>query len=151
VVEPEREPEAVAERRRQEAGAGGRADECERRQVEGQRSGRRSLPDDDVEPEVLERRVEDLLDGAVQAVDLINEQHVERLWRRQDRRDVALPFERRPGHLPDRNVELTADDLRERGLAEPRRPGEQHMIERLTAPPRSVERDPELLLDALLT
>src|SRR5262249_4060292 len=97
------------------------------------------------------RRVEDLLDGAVQPVDLIDEQHVARLERRQDRRDVALPFERRPGHLPDRNVELTADDLRERGLAQPRRPGAPHKIQPLTPPPPSVERDPELLLDALLT
>ena len=62
VVEPEREPEAVAQRRRQQAGARGRADERERRQVERQRARRRPLADDDVEPEVLERRVEDLLD-----------------------------------------------------------------------------------------
>src|SRR5207253_2648586 len=43
-----------------------------------------------------------------------------------------------------------ADDLRERGLPEPRRAGEQHMVERLAAPLRRVERDRELLLDALL-
>ena len=61
-VEPEGEAEAVAQRRRQQARARRRADERERRQVERQRPRRRPLPDDDVEPEVLERRVEDLLD-----------------------------------------------------------------------------------------
>ena len=48
------------------------------------------------------------------------------------------------------DVELAADDLRERGLAEPGRPGEQHVVERLAAAARRVERDPELLLDPLL-
>ena len=50
--------------------------ERERRQVERQRSRRRPLADDDVEPEVLERRVEDLLDRAVQPVDLVDEEDV---------------------------------------------------------------------------
>ena len=102
VVEAEREPEAVAERRRQEPRARGRADERERRQVERQRPRRRPLPDDDVEPEVLERRVEDLLDRPVEPVDLVDEEDVARLERGQDRGDVALALERRPGDLADR-------------------------------------------------
>ena len=150
MVEPEGEPEAVAERRRQEAGARRRADQRERGQVERQGPCSRSLPDDDVEPEVLERRVEDLLDRAVEPVDLVDEEHVARLERGQDRGDVALPLERRPGDLPDRDAELAPDDLRERRLAEPRRAGEQNVVERLAAPVRGVERDRELLLDSLL-
>ena len=35
-----------------------------------------ALADDDVEPEVLERRVEDLLDRAVEPVDLVDEEDV---------------------------------------------------------------------------
>ena len=92
VAEPERHPEAVAQRRRQQPGARRRADERERRQVERQRSRRGALAEDDVEPEVLERRVEDLLDGAVEAVDLVDEEHVARLERGQDR-----------GHVPFRS------------------------------------------------
>src|SRR5262249_33760620 len=150
VVEPEREAEAVAERRRQEPGARRRADERERRQVERQRPRGRALPDRDVEPEVLEGRVEDLLDRAVEAVDLVDEEDVAGLERRQDRGDVALPLERGPGDLADADPELATHDLRERRLAEPRRPGEQQMVERIAARPGSVERDRELLLDALL-
>ena len=82
VAEPERHAEAVAERRRQQARARRRADERERRQVERQRARGRALADDDVEPEVLERRVEDLLDRAVQAVDLVDEEDVALLERR---------------------------------------------------------------------
>ena len=78
VAEPERHPEAVAERRRQEARARRRADEGERRQVERERPRPGPLADDDVEPEVLERRVEDLLDRPVDAVDLVDEEDVAR-------------------------------------------------------------------------
>ena len=55
-----------------------------------------------------------------------------------------------PGDLADADAELAADDLRERGLAEPGRPREQDVVERLAARLRRVERDRELLLDALL-
>ncbi len=47
-------------------------------------------------------------------------------------------------------AELLADDVREARLAEARRPDEQHVVERLAARLRRGERDPELLLDALL-
>src|SRR5262249_12021068 len=150
VVQSEGQAEAIAERRRQKPRARGRADERERRQVERQRARGRSLADDDVEPEVLERRVEDLLDCAVEAVDLVDEEDVARLERRQDRGDVALPLERGPGDLADADAELAPHDLCERRLAEARRPGEQQVVECVAPPPRCVERDRELLLDALL-
>ena len=120
VGEPEGHAEAVAQRRGQQAGPRRRADERERRQVERQRPCRRPLADDDVEAEVLERRVEDLLDRRVQPVDLVDEQHVARLERREDRSQVALALERRPGDRADADAELLADDVREARLAEAR-------------------------------
>ncbi len=62
VLEPERHPEAVTQRRRQQARARRRADERELRHLERERPGGVPLADDDVEPKVLERRVEHLLD-----------------------------------------------------------------------------------------
>ena len=150
VAEPERHPEAVAQRRREQAGARRRADERERRQIERQRPCSRALADDDVEPEVLERRVEDLLDRAVHAVDLVDEEDVLRVEAREDRRHVALPLERGPGDRADADVELLADDRRERRLAEAGRPDEQDVVERLAASLRRLERDLELLLRPLL-
>src|SRR5581483_11953721 len=117
---------------------------------ERERARTGALPDDDVEPEVLERRIEDLLHRAVQPVDLVDEEHVARLERREDRRHVALLVERRPGDLADADTELVAHDLRERRLPQPRRPGEQHVVERLAARLRRRERDRQLLLHALL-
>ena len=150
VAEAEGHPEAVAQGRGQKTGPRRRADERERRKIERQRAGRRALADDDVEPEVLERRIEDLLDRVVQPVDLVDEQDVARLEAREDRRHVALPLERWAGHCPQPDLELLADDRRERRLAEARRPDEEDVVERLASRPRGLERDLELLLRPLL-
>src|SRR5439155_15261509 len=85
VAEPEGHAEAVAERRRQETRARRRADKRERRQVERERARSGALADDDVEPEVFERRVQDLLDRAVEPVDLVDEKDVAVLEPREDR------------------------------------------------------------------
>jgi hypothetical protein len=108
------------------------------------------LADDDVEPEVLERRVEDLLDRAVEAVDLVHEEDVVALEPRQDRGDVPLPLERRARDAAKSHTQLLAHDVREARLAETRRAHEQNVVERLRPCLRGLERDRELLLDAPL-
>src|SRR5947208_341307 len=82
-------------------------DARERRQVERERAGGRPLPHHDVQAEVLESRIEDLLGGATQAVDLVHEQDVPRLDRGEDRSHV-LPLERRAGDRADADAELLA-------------------------------------------
>src|SRR3954464_4756656 len=89
-----------------------------------------ALADDDVEPEVFERRVEDLLDRAVQAMDLVDEQHVVLLEAREDRRHVPFALERRPGDAADADPELLANDVRKARLAEARRPDDEDVVER---------------------
>ena len=150
VPEPEGHAEAVAQRRRQQPGPGRRSDERERRQVERQGARRRPLAEDDVETEVLERRVERLLDGRVEAMDLVDEEHVALLESGQDRRDVALALERRAGDRPDAGAELLPDDVGEARLAEAGRPDEQDVVERLTARGGRLEGDRQLLLRSLL-
>src|SRR2546430_5403235 len=147
IVEPERDPEAVAQRRGEKARARRRADERERRQLERESTRGGSLAHHDVEPEVLERRVEDLLGGAAEAVDLVDEEDVARLDGGQDRGDV-LSLEGGPRDRADPDTELLTNDVREAGLAEPRRPDEENVVERFAAALRRVERDRELLLDA---
>ena len=95
VVEPGDEPEPVAQRTGDEAGAGGGAHERERRDVEPDRAGGGALAEDDVELEVLHRRIEHLLDRPGQAVDLVDEEHVAVAQLREDRRQVARPLQRR--------------------------------------------------------
>src|SRR5438067_1184490 len=90
VVEAERHAEAIAERSREQTRSRGRPDEGERREVERERARRRSLTDHDVEPEILERGIEDLLDRAVQSMDLVDEQNVVSFEAGEDRCHIAL-------------------------------------------------------------
>ena len=150
MLEPVADAEAVAQRRRQQPGAGRRADQRERRQVErhGARAG--ALAEDDRQLAVLHRRIERLLDRPVEAVDLVDEEDRARLERGQERGDVGLALERRARRLHDRHPELGGDDVGERGLAEAGRAGEQHVVERLAAPAGRLDEDRELVGHLLL-
>jgi hypothetical protein len=83
-------------------------------------------------------------------VDLVDEEHVALLEAGEDRGHVPLALERGAGNRPDPDAELLANDRRERRLAEPRRPDEEHVVERVTASTGRLERDLELLFRALL-
>jgi len=76
--------EAVAERIGKRAKTSGRSDERETRQIQLNGPGRRSFADDDIELVVFHRRVEHFLDHLVEAVDLIDEEHVAVIEIRQD-------------------------------------------------------------------
>ena len=104
--------EAVAQRRGQQAGAGGRADQGEGRQVELDRARRRALADHDVDLEVLHRRVQHFLDHRREAVDLVDEQHVVRLQVGQQRGQVAGLLDHRAGGLAQVDAQLVGDDVR---------------------------------------
>ncbi len=108
--------------------------------------GRRALADHDVELEVLHRGVEDLLDGAGEAVDLVDEEHVALVELREDGGEVAGPFERGPRRDVEVHAHLGGDDAGERGLAEPGRAGEQQVVGGLAAPAGRLEDDGEVLL-----
>ncbi len=92
MLEPVLDPEAVAQRRRQQPGARGRTHERERRQVERHDARAGALPDRDRQHAVLHRRVERLLERTGQPVDLIDEEHGPRLERGQERGHIALAF-----------------------------------------------------------
>ena len=134
VLEPVADAEALAQRRREQPGARRRADQRERRQVERDGAGAGALAEHDRQPAVLHRRIERLLDGAREPVDLVDEEDRARLERGQERGDVALALERGAGGLHERHVQLARDDVGERGLAQAGRPREQHVVERLAAP-----------------
>src|SRR3712207_5849387 len=95
VVESRREAEAAEQGLSHEPCAGSGTHEGEVRDVHPYRARRRSLAEHDVHSEILHRRVEDLLDLPVQAVDLVYKQEVALLERGQDRRHVPRPLQAR--------------------------------------------------------
>src|SRR6185503_12341353 len=85
-----------------------------------------------------------------QSMYLVDEQHVVRLEVREQRSQVAGPLEHRSRGLPQIDAELVRDDVRERRLAQARRPEQQRVIERLAALPRGRDEDVELRFHAWL-
>ena len=142
--------EARPQGRRDEPRPGRRADQGEARQVDLNDARRRPLADDQVELEVLEGRVEDLLDRRPEAVDLVDEEDVARLQVGEDRRQIAGALEHRPGGGAQRRVHLLGQDVRQGRLAEPGRPEEQHVIQRLAALPRRADEHLQILDDPVL-
>ena len=126
------------------------ADQREPRQLQPDRARGRTLAEHDVEHEVLERRVQHLLDRARHAVDLVDEQHVAVVEVREDRGEVARAIERRPARGLEPGPHLVRHDLGERGLAEPGRAAEQQVVDGFAAPPRAVDQQLELFLHPFL-
>ena len=100
-VEAMDDAEARAQRRGEEAGARGGADEREARQLDLHRPRGGTLADDDVDVEVFHRRVEHLLDRRREAMDLVDEEHFARFEIRDDGDEVAGPLERGAGGRAD--------------------------------------------------
>ena len=80
-------------------------------------------------------------------MDLVHEEHVAFAQVGEQRRQVAGPHERRAGGDPEAGAHLVGDDARQRGLAQARRAGEEHVVGRLPATPAGrLQHDPQVLL-----
>jgi hypothetical protein len=149
-IEPVDDAEAVAERRGQEPRPGRGAHEREPGQVELDGAGAGALADDDVELEVLHRGIQDLLDDAVQAVDLVDEQDVARLEVRKDGGEVAGPLEHGARRRLDPHAHRMGNDVRERRFAQAGGSAEQHVVERLAPLTGRLDEHGKIVLDAVL-
>ena len=149
-LQPQHDAEARAQRRRQQSRARGRADEGERPHLHGVGARRRPLADDDVELVVLQRRIQQLFQRGLQAMDFVDEQHLLVAQVGEDRGQVALDLQRRPGGLLEGSAQFVGDDVGQRGLAQPRRSVEQHVVERLAARLGGLDGDLEVVFDLVL-
>ena len=149
-LEPDRDAEAVAQGRGEQAGAGGGADKREFRQLDLHRAGRRALADDEVELVILHGRIEDFLHRRVEAVDLVDEEHVALFEVGELRRQIAGLGDHRAGGRAEIDPELAGDDLGERGLAEARRADEEHVVEGVAPGLRGIDEDLEVRPRGLL-
>jgi hypothetical protein len=117
IIEPVDQPEARAQGRGDHARARGRADEREARQVEPYAARVRSLVDDDIEPEILHRGIEIFLDGLVEPVNFVDEQHVALLQRGEKAGEVARLLDHRAGGGDDGDAHRLRHDVGQRRLA----------------------------------
>ena len=100
------------------------------------RLGAGSLAEHHVEDEVLHGRVEDLLHGMAQPVDLVDEQDVALAQAGEDRGQVAGALDGGAGGGPDLRAELRGDDVGQGRLSQARRAVEQDVVHRLGPMPR---------------
>ena len=124
------------------------ADEREAREVEPDRPSTRALADHDVEAEVLHGGIEALLDDAREAVHLVDEQDVAVVEVREDRGEVAGPFECGATRRVEAGPHLVGDDPGEARLAEAGRTREQHVVDGLPALFGRGQHDLEVLAQA---
>ena len=132
-VEPGHQSETVAQRSGDETGAGGGADQGERGQVQRDGAGRGALAEHDVDAEVLHGGIQDLFDGAGQAVDLVDEQDVTGLELGEHGRQITGPLQGGPRGGLQMGAEFVGDDVSQGRLAQSRRAGEEQVVDRLAA------------------
>jgi hypothetical protein len=140
----QRNAEAVTQRRCQQSCTGRGADQGEGRQVDSHAACGGAFADDEVELEILHRGIQDFLDRRLQAVDLVDEQHVAWLQVGQNRREVAGALDHRAGGGAKAHAEFAGHDLRQRGFAEAGRPVQQHVIHRLATGAGGLDEDREV-------
>ena len=83
-------------------------------------------------------------------MDLIDKQHIVRFQIGQQRGQVARTFQHRAGRLPHIHLQFVTNNIGQRGLAQPGRAKQQHMIQRLLAIARRTDEDLHLLAHHLL-
>src|ERR1700733_10043370 len=109
-------------------------------------SRRRPLPDDDVQLIVLERRIKLLLQHGLPPVNLIEKQNLLLLQIRENRGQIPLNLQRRPTCLLIPYAHLIRNNGRERRFPQPRRPKQQHVVQRLSTRLRRLQCNRKLLL-----
>jgi hypothetical protein len=124
---------AVAQGRCEKSGTRGRADQRELSEINANRACRRPLTDNEVELEVLHRRIEDLFNRRVEAMDFINKEHVALFEVGQKCCEITGLGNYRTGRRAKADAQFLGHNLRKRRLAKTRRPRKQHMIQRIAA------------------
>src|SRR5439155_852232 len=97
------------------------------------RSRVQALLHDEVDGEVLHRRIEELLHDPRQAMDLVDEEHVLLVQIAQNAEEIPAALDRRARRRDQCRPHLVGDDAGERGLAQPGWAVEEHVVHALVA------------------
>ena len=140
-LQAEKDSEARAERRREQAGARGGGDEGEGANLHdvGARGG--ALADDDVQLVVLQRGVELLFEDGLEAVDFVEEEDLALAQVGEDGGEVSLDLQGGAGGLLEADFKLVGDDGGQRGFAQAGRAEEEDVVESFAARFGGFERD----------
>ena len=133
IIQPFANRKTSEQRRGQQSAARRRADQGEARQIQPHTARVRALVDDDVQFEILHRGIEIFLDGLLQAMDFIDEQHVAFFEIGQQAGEVAGFFDGRAAGAFQVGAHGFGDDVGEGGFAQAGRAAEQDVIDGFAA------------------
>src|SRR5258708_39913432 len=111
----------------------------------------RASADQNVHPEVLERRIEDFLDVRQQPVNFVDEKYLALPNVGKYSGEIELLLQDRARSLFEADAQLGCDDSRERCLPQAGRPVQQHVVHRLSALLGGFDGDGQVLLELGLT
>jgi len=151
VVELFQHPEACTEGRGEEPLARGRTDQRKRPHLDLDRPCVRALVDQNVDGVILHRGIQVLLDGDVDAVHFVDEEHVEFAELGEDAGEVGGFLENGTAGRTKLGPDLVCDDVSERGFPQSGRPGKQDVVECLAATARRLDIHPKVANGLLLT
>lgn len=145
-VKAEKDSEAGAERRGEQAGPRGGGDKGEGTDVHDVSARSGALADDDVELVILKGGVEFFFEHGLEAVNFVEEEDLALADVGEDGGEVTLNLQGGAGGLLEAYVELIGDDGGQGGFAEAGRAEEQDVIEGFAAGAGGFKRDGELFL-----
>src|SRR5271155_2522253 len=148
--QPVHDPESRTQRRHNQPRARRRPNQRELIQLIRVHARPRPLPDNQIHAKILHRRIQNLLQRRLQSVNLIQKEKILRLQRSEHRGQVTFFLQQRPRADLDRRSHLIRQNLRQRRLAQPRRPVQQHMIQRLTPRARCFHRNLQIFFHPIL-
>ena len=111
----------------------------------------RSLPDDHIDAKIFHRGIQNFFHRGLQAMYFVEKENLFALKRSKNRRQIAFAIQQRSRTRFNRDVQFVRDNLRQRRFAQPRRPIQQHMIERFPAAARRFDGDLNILFHPLLS
>src|SRR6266404_868519 len=114
-IEAMDDTETRTERRGDQSGAGGGADQREMVQMKWVNARARSLSDDQVDAKILHRGVQDFFDGGLQAVNFVEEKYFAGFQRGKNRGQITFAIEQRARAGFDWNIQFIGDNLRKSG------------------------------------
>jgi hypothetical protein len=110
----------------------------------------RTLANDEIDAEVFHGRIEDFLNGGLEAVDLVEKENFAKFKGSENGGEVAFALEKRASAGFDGHVEFVGEDLGEGSLAETGRTVEEDVVEGLFTIASGFESNGDVFLDALL-
>jgi hypothetical protein len=113
-------------------------------------SGTRPLADNEIELEILHRRIEKLLHHVIQSMDLVDKEDVPGLEICQDGCEIAGTLQDWARGGLEAHRELLGDNVGEAGLAQAGEPVKEDVVEGLVSRPGRLDENLEVLLQPLL-